>query len=130
MGTLDRRKRIGLSRAVEMLLILQSGLCGRCGRARYSTRRTACHAARIAAPGKRLRAYRCGDAWHLSAPPGRPQVIDPPVTMPLVRQGRGLDLRGQDERRYRIRHRSQHDGDRSDRIGPGGKAAEPPAGPR
>ncbi|HLU75683.1 MAG TPA: hypothetical protein VKZ82_26140 [Nonomuraea sp.] len=44
-------KPAGRNRVLEMLAILQLGLCGRCGRARYLTRRTARHAARIAAPG-------------------------------------------------------------------------------
>lgn len=94
--------RAGRNRVREMLATLQIGLCGRCGRARYATRRTARHAARIAAPGPWLRAYRCGDAWHLISPPQRPQCITPPVTLVQVpRAGRaGLDRRNGDERAY------------------------------
>ncbi|WP_395977223.1 hypothetical protein [Actinomadura sp. 1N219] len=98
-------ERVGRNRVLEMLAILQTGLCGRCGRARYATRRNARHAARIAAPGTRLRAYRCGDAWHLTTPPGRPQFIAPPVTVPRTRPWIRLDLHGRDQRRYRNRHR-------------------------
>lgn len=95
-------KPAGRNRVLEMLAILQLGLCGRCGRARYLTRRTARHAARIAAPGTRLRAHRCGDAWHLTVPAGRPQLIAPPVTtvQETVPVRRGLDRRGEGERRY------------------------------
>lgn len=95
------REPIGRNRVLEMLVILQPGLCGRCGRARYLTRRTARHAARIAAPRIRLRAYQCGDAWHLTTPPGRPQFIAPPVTLPHIRPRDRLDLHGRGERRYR-----------------------------
>ena len=105
--------RVGRDRVREMLAILQLGLCGRCGRARYATRRTARHAARIAAPGTRLRAYRCGEAWHLTAPPGRPQFIAPPVTVPDV----GLDLPGQDKRRYRARRSLRSGGYRTSKRG-------------
>ncbi|OLT26667.1 hypothetical protein BJF79_43240 [Actinomadura sp. CNU-125] len=99
----------------HMLALLQLGMCGRCGRARYETRRTARHAARIAAPGTRLRAYRCGTAWHLTSPNGRPQHITAPVTLPpsLGRGRARLDGRGRDERRYR---RPGPD-DRADRHG-------------
>ncbi len=91
------------NRVAELLTVLQLGLCGRCGRARYETRRTARHAARIAAPGTRLRAYRCGTAWHLTSPTGHRQHITPPVTLPPVpgRMRVGLDGRDRDERRYR-----------------------------
>lgn len=90
-------------RVAELLGVLQLGLCGRCGRARYETRRTARHAARIAAPGTRLRAYRCGTAWHLTSPTGHRQHITPPVTLPPApdRARVGLDGRDRDERRYR-----------------------------
>ncbi|SPT51209.1 Uncharacterised protein [Actinomadura madurae] len=96
-------KPAGRNRVLEMLDILQLGLCGRCGRARYLTRRTARHAARIAAPSTRLRAYRCGEIWHLTNPAGRPQYIAPPVTLaqqPDAARG-SLDRRGRGERRYR-----------------------------
>lgn len=107
-------KRAGHNRVLELLAILQLGLCGRCGRARYTTRRTARHAARIAAPGTRLRAYRCGDAWHLTTPPGRPQFIVPPVTVPRTRPWIRLDLHGRDERPYRDRrNRGRGNGDRA-----------------
>ncbi|WUH98755.1 hypothetical protein OHR68_35440 [Spirillospora sp. NBC_00431] len=79
-----------------MLAILQLGLCGRCGRARYATRRTARHAARVAVPGIRLRAYRCRDAWHLTSPAGRPQFITPPVTMLSARPQTRLDRKRRD----------------------------------
>ncbi|TYB40815.1 hypothetical protein [Actinomadura chibensis] len=94
-------------RVGEMLAVLQLGLCGRCGRASYETRRTARHAARIVAPGVRLRAYRCGSpagsqAWHLTSVTGHRQHITPPVTLPRyatpVRAS--LDRRGPDERAY------------------------------
>ncbi|GGV45156.1 hypothetical protein GCM10010182_81960 [Actinomadura cremea] len=87
----------------HMLALLQLGMCGRCGRARYETRRTARHAARIAAPGTRLRAYRCGTAWHLTSPNGRPQHITAPVTLPSrsACDRVGLDRPRRDERRYR-----------------------------
>lgn len=102
----QHRQRQGRNRVLEMLDILQLGLCGRCGRARYTTRRTARHAARVAAPGTRLRAYRCDDAWHLTSPPEQSQFIAPPVTVPQV----GLDLLGRGKRRYRDRHRSRRGG--------------------
>lgn len=89
---------------VEMLASLQLGLCGRCGRARYATRRHARHAARIAAPGTRLHAYRCSTSWHLAAPAGTPQLITPPVTPvqhPATAGRRGLDRRCEGERAYR-----------------------------
>ncbi|OLT34040.1 hypothetical protein BJF79_33850 [Actinomadura sp. CNU-125] len=86
----------------HMLALLQLGMCGRCGRARYETRRTARHAARIAAPDTRLRAYRCGTAWHLTSPNGHPQHITAPVTLPpcSARDRVGLDRPRRDERRY------------------------------
>ncbi|WP_433476531.1 hypothetical protein ACQPZP_05450 [Spirillospora sp. CA-142024] len=93
----------GGDRVAEMLAGLQLGLCGACGRARYGSRRQARHAARVAAPGVRLRAYRCGRAWHLTSP-GAPQFIAPPVTVlqpPGPHWRRGLDRRGGDERAYR-----------------------------
>ncbi len=92
------RRQAGRHRGLEMLAILQTGLCGRCGRARYATRRTARQAVRIAAPGVRLRADRCGDAWHLTSPPGRPQHITPPVTMPPVNAQTGLHFHGSSKR--------------------------------
>lgn len=87
----------------HMLALLQLGMCGRCGRARYETRRTARHAARVAAPGVRLRAYRCGAAWHLTSPNSHRQHITAPVTLPprAARGQVGLDRRRRDERRYR-----------------------------
>ncbi|MEU5993878.1 hypothetical protein ABZ806_33315 [Spirillospora sp. NPDC047418] len=100
----SHEKPAGRNRVVEMLAVLQLGLCGRCGRARYPTRRTARHAARIAAPGTRLRAYRCGDTWHLTTPPGRRQYITPPVTVPCTSLGTRLDLHGRGKRRYRDRN--------------------------
>lgn len=96
-------RQTGHQRILEMLAILQLGLCGRCGRACYASRRTARHAVRIAAPGTRLRAYQCGDTWHLTAPPGRPQFIAPPVTLPYVRSWNRLDLHGRGKRRYQNR---------------------------
>ncbi|MEU8342418.1 hypothetical protein AB0C74_12035 [Spirillospora sp. NPDC048832] len=100
-------RQAGCERVLEMLAILQLGLCGRCGRARYTTRRTARHAARIAAPGIRLRAYRCGDAWHLTSPSGRPQHITPPVTMPPVHAQTSLYFRGRSKRRSLDRGRGE-----------------------
>ncbi|MFV2179628.1 hypothetical protein ACFHW2_41110 [Actinomadura sp. LOL_016] len=87
----------------HMLALLQLGMCGWCGRARYETRRTARHAARVAAPGVRLRAYRCGTAWHLTSPNGHRQHITAPVTLPprTARGGGGLDRPCGDERGYR-----------------------------
>lgn len=103
--TKDRCSRqVRRNRVLEMLSILQLGLCGRCGRARYTTRRTARHAARIAAPGVRLRAYRCGDAWHLTSPAGRPQHITAPVTVPPVHPQAGLHLHGKSKRDH-VNHR-------------------------
>lgn len=96
-------------RVLEMLAWLQLGLCGRCGRARYDSRRSARRAARIAAPGIRLRAYQCGDAWHLTTPAGRPQFIAPPVTLSGTRTRAGLDLRGRGKRSYRSRRRPATD---------------------
>jgi hypothetical protein len=103
-------------RVLELLAILQLGLCGRCGRACYATRRTARRAARIGAPGARLRAYRCGyrcdGAWHLTSPPHRPQHITAPVTLVQDPQadGAGLDRRGAVERAYRCSGPGQSDG--------------------
>jgi hypothetical protein len=91
-------------RVRELLAVLQLGLCGRCGRARYATRTDARRAARIAAPGNRLRAYRCGTSWHLTTPAGTPQLITPPVTPvqhPAAAGRRGLDRRRGGERAYR-----------------------------
>jgi hypothetical protein len=98
----SRVRRTGGDRVTELLGWLQLGVCGRCGRARYLSRREARHAARIAAPGARLRAYRCGTFWHLTTPAGRPQLVAPPVTVPppRVRQVRGLDLGHRGERAY------------------------------
>jgi hypothetical protein len=95
----DRRP----DRVSEMLAVLQLGLCGRCGRARYATRADARRAARIAAPGTRLRAYRCGNAWHLTST-NAPQFVAPPVTVVRVfgpRWQRGLDRRPGDKGAYR-----------------------------
>lgn len=104
-------KLAGRERVLEMLAILQLGVCGRCGRARYATRRTARHAARISAPGARLRAYRCGDAWHLTSPPRHPQRITPPVTLVqgLRADGAGLDRLAGGERAYRCFGSGQSD---------------------
>jgi len=110
MNKQAHRRQRARNRVLEMLAILQLGLCGRCGRARYATRRTA----RIAAPGTRLRAYPCGDNWHLTTPPDRPQLIAPPVTMLPARAGRSLDLQRRDKRRYPSRHHGRHRG--SDRT--------------
>src|SRR5690606_8509731 len=98
MNKQAHRRQRARNRVLEMLAILQLGLCGRCGRARYATRRTARRAARIAAPGTRLRAYPCGDSWHLTTPPGRPQLVAPPVTVLPARAGRCLDLQRRDKR--------------------------------
>ncbi|MEO3829901.1 tyrosine-type recombinase/integrase [Actinomadura sp. B10D3] len=54
----DRDDDRGGDRVAEVLAGLQLGLCGACGRARYGSRRQARHAARVGAPGVRLRAYR------------------------------------------------------------------------
>lgn len=78
--TLAYSRHLNRNRAAELLAWLQLGTCPRCGRARYATRRQARSAARIGAPGTRLRAYRCGDGWHLTTPSWRPQLITPPVT--------------------------------------------------
>lgn len=72
--------KTGNQRVLELLAELKTGLCGRCGRARYATRGQARRAARIAVPGRRLRAYRCGDVWHLTSH-SRPQWIAAPVTL-------------------------------------------------
>ncbi|MFD0855034.1 hypothetical protein ACFQ07_22525, partial [Actinomadura adrarensis] len=57
----------------------------------------------------RLRAYPCGASWHLTSIPGRPQVIDPPVTVvrfdPCV--GKGSDKRRRGERDYRAGRRER-----------------------
>ncbi|MBE1533261.1 hypothetical protein H4W34_003094 [Actinomadura algeriensis] len=110
----------------HMLALLQLGMCGRCGRARYETRRTARHAARIAAPGIRLRAYRCGTAWHLTSPTGHRQHIAPPVTLPPARGCRrvGLDGRDRDERRYRRPDPDEH-ADRHGTAGASGRRGSP-----
>ncbi|MFD0855018.1 hypothetical protein ACFQ07_22445, partial [Actinomadura adrarensis] len=59
-------------------------------------------AARVAAPGIRLRAYACSTNWHLTSISGRPQLIRPPIT--VVRfdpfAGGGLDKRRRGERDY------------------------------
>lgn len=84
----------GNQRVLELLAVLQMGLCGRCGRARYATRSQARRAARIGMPGRRLRAYRCGDAWHLTSH-SRPQWIAGPVTLAphfSTRKGAGKSL--------------------------------------
>ncbi|WP_157431013.1 hypothetical protein [Actinomadura macra] len=111
------RIRPAEGKALEVLALLQIGLCGRCGRARYATRRHARHAARIAAPGTRLRAYRCGDSFHLTTPTGRPQLIAPPVTVSNTRPRTGLDQRKRDERRYGDRRDRRHPDDGPDEAG-------------
>jgi hypothetical protein len=40
------------------------GCCKECGRVRYASKRTAKAAARQIHPGKKLRAFECGDYWH------------------------------------------------------------------
>ena len=108
--TPQRRRTTGAwkSRAADLLAWLQLGTCGRCGRARYLTRPEARRAARIAAPGARLWAYRCGDSWHLTTPAGHPQLVGPPVTAVFPRGGQvpGLDLGARVERAYGGRRRS------------------------
>ncbi|WP_143591592.1 hypothetical protein [Thermoactinospora rubra] len=98
--------RLGRDRVAELLDRLQLGACLACGRATYRTRRHARHAARIAAPGVRLRACRCGEFWHLAAPAGRPPWTAWPVTVCALRSPArsGLDLRAEDERSYWGRH--------------------------
>ena len=99
--TLARPQHLpGRDRVAELLGWLQVGMCGACGRARYVSRREARYAARLASPGTRLRAYRCGTSWHLGTPAGRAQVIASPVTAvrPQARTRPGLDLRTRVER--------------------------------
>ncbi|GAA3239717.1 hypothetical protein GCM10010468_76000 [Actinocorallia longicatena] len=87
-------------RATEVLAWLQLGTCGRCGRARYLNRREARRAVRIAAPGERLRAYRCDEAWHLRAAVGHVEKAGSPVVVGRPRTGRRtwLDLAERVER--------------------------------
>ncbi|MDB4872712.1 MAG: hypothetical protein JWL97_3716 [Gemmatimonadales bacterium] len=65
----------GRHRAAELLGRLQIGTCGACGRARYISRCEARYAARLASPGTRLRAFRCGTFWHLTPSGGRTWLI-------------------------------------------------------
>lgn len=44
------------------------GVCECCGKLRYSDRREAKRAARLMHPEEHLRAYRCGDYWHVGHP--------------------------------------------------------------
>lgn len=46
-----------------------SGICPTCRKLRYPDRNTARRAARALHPGAVLRAYRCGDWWHLGNTP-------------------------------------------------------------
>ncbi|MDB4873131.1 MAG: hypothetical protein JWL97_4135, partial [Gemmatimonadales bacterium] len=59
---------VGGDKVVGLLCWLQLGSCSACGRVRYFSRREARYAARLAAPGLRLRAVRCEGFWHLSPP--------------------------------------------------------------
>lgn len=74
----------GLDRTLELLAELQAGPCSQCGWACYRTRRQARRAARIAAPGRRLRAYRCGDAWHLTSYVRPPSPAAPITASPSL----------------------------------------------
>ncbi len=44
---------------------LQRGVCSRCGKRVYATRKAARKAARDLHPGEALQAYRCGSIWHI-----------------------------------------------------------------
>lgn len=41
------------------------GRCWECGKQSFKDRKTAKRAAQIVHPGEQMRAYRCGDAFHL-----------------------------------------------------------------
>lgn len=49
---------------------LHVGPCAGCGKRRYTSRVIARRAARSLYPGARMRAYQCGQWWHIR--PGRP----------------------------------------------------------
>lgn len=51
--------------AVAELVVSYS--CPACGKCCYQRRKTARLAARRLHPGKHMRAYRCGDYWHLTS---------------------------------------------------------------
>lgn len=44
---------------------LNLGHCPDCGKTRYATRRRARRAAKVFHPGNAMRAYQCGDFWHI-----------------------------------------------------------------
>jgi hypothetical protein len=75
-GRQDADRRPRSDPVAKLLDQLQLGSCARCGRVRYFSRREARYAARIASPGTRLRAYRCGTFWHLGTPEGRNHRTD------------------------------------------------------
>jgi hypothetical protein len=92
----------GRDRVTELLGWLQVGTCTECGRSRYFSRREARYAVRLASPGVRLRAYRCGGFWHLAPPSDDrkygtiPTAAEPPQTP----RRSGLDLLARVERAY------------------------------
>lgn len=43
--------------------------CPACGKRAYSTRKEARRAARAISPSDALRAYQCGDVWHIGHTP-------------------------------------------------------------
>lgn len=45
------------------------GYCRTCGKHRFPSRRVAKQAARLLYPGEALRAYACGDSWHIGHTP-------------------------------------------------------------
>lgn len=94
-----------LDRTAELLSWLQLGTCGACGRARYHSRREARRAVRVAAPGTRLRAYRCGEVWHLTVPAGHLEETGSPVMVgrPKTARRTSLDLGQRVERSWSCR---------------------------
>jgi hypothetical protein len=108
-----RRRRVerpvGGDRVVGLLGWLQLGSCSACGRIRYFSRREARYAARLAAPGVRLRAVRCEGFWHLGPPlppvdacvgSGADTTAAGPGSLPVGTDQRiGLDQPGRVERR-------------------------------
>lgn len=52
---------------------LMVGICQRCGKASFATRRDAKRAARGMFPGQHHRPVQCGDRWHMQRVWGEPR---------------------------------------------------------
>jgi hypothetical protein len=68
---------------------MNAPLCPACGKRTYFSRKSALSAARLAYPSKRMTAYRCGGAWHVTSQSPREWA---------ARRARGQRLRAGDRR--------------------------------